>query len=151
MPQPVVLIIFSCQTGETEKLALSAAVGAIQGRALIRLRRLPDADPSQTDETLKRMRKEYVPPSENDLIGADAIILTSNSRSDDSAEPWNSFLPLLRNLQTHGKLQNKLRSVIGGIAPSVTDLGFVAFEDAMMDCAALGRSLAEEARATKPQ
>ena len=151
MSQPVVLIIFSCQTGETEKLALSAAVGAIQGRALIRLRRLPDSDPSQTSETLARMRKEYVPPTENDLIGANAIILTSNLRSDDSAGPWNSFLQVLRNLRTQGKLEDKVRAVIGGIAPSVTDLGFVAFEDAMMDCVALGRSLAEEARASRPQ
>src|SRR4029453_15436719 len=148
MPQPVVLIIFSCQTGDTEKLALSAAVGAIQGRALIRLRRLPDADPSRTSETLKRMRKEYVPPTETDLVGADAVILASSSTSDESSEAWDLFLPLLRTLPTQGKLENKGCSVIGGIAPSVTDLGFVAFEGAMMDSAALGRSLAEEARAS---
>ena len=151
MPQPVVLIIFSCQTGETEKLALSAAVGAIQGRALIRLRRLPDPDSSQTSETLARMRKEYVPPKEPDIAGADVVILASDSSCDSSSEPWSTFLTDLRKLRTQGKLEDKLRAVIGGIAPSVTDLGFVAFEDAMMDCAALGRSLAEEARASKPQ
>jgi hypothetical protein len=76
--KPVVLIIFSCQTGDTEKLALSAAVGAIQGRALIRLRRLPDPEHSDATETLTRMRKEYVPPAEKDILGANVVILASS-------------------------------------------------------------------------
>jgi flavodoxin len=143
MPQPVVLIIFSCQTGDTEKLALSAAVGAIQGRALIRLRRLPETDSASTSETLKRMRKEYVAPSETDIAGADVILLVSSPTLDNSTEPWDTFVTTLRKLQ--GKLEDKVRAAIGGIAPYVTDLGFVAFGDAMMDSAALGRSLAEEA------
>ena len=37
-----VLVIFSCRSGSTEKLALAAAVGAVQARANIRLRLLPD-------------------------------------------------------------------------------------------------------------
>jgi len=38
-----VVVVFYSRTGSTERLALAAAVGAVQGRALIRLRRLPDS------------------------------------------------------------------------------------------------------------
>ena len=151
MSQPVVLIIFSCQTGDTEKLALSAAVGAIQGRALIRLRRLPDPEHSDATETLTRMRKEYVPPAEKDILGANVVILASSPGSLRSETPWNAFLPVLRQLQRDGQLENKVRAAVGSIAASVADLGFVAFEDAMMDCVALGRNLAETANAPKAQ
>ena len=146
MSQPVVLIVFSCQTGDIGKLALSAAVGAIQGRALIRLRRLPEADSAPLNDTLKRMRKEYVAPTETDVAGADVVLLVSSLTANNS-EPWNTFVTTLRN---RGKLNNKLCAVIGSIAPAVSDLGFTAF-DAMIDCVGLGRDLAEKARASKQQ
>jgi hypothetical protein len=146
MPQPVVLIIFSCQTGDTEKLALTAAVGAIQGRALIRLRRLPETDPASATETLKRMRKEYVSPTETDIAGADVILLVSNPTLDDS---WDPFVTTLRNVQA--ELKKKICTAIGGVTHSVTDLGFIPSEDAMMDCVALGRNLAEKAHASRTQ
>jgi hypothetical protein len=57
-----VLIIFSSSTGATEALALAAAVGAVQARANIRLRRLPDQS-AGNGEDLIRMRREYVPPA----------------------------------------------------------------------------------------
>jgi hypothetical protein len=148
MSQPVVLITFSCQTGDTERLALSAAVGAIQGRALIRLRRLPDSEAAGNTETLLRMRKEYVPPTEGDILGADVVILVSHSDTIPSAAPWADFLSLLRKLRADGKLLNKLGAATGGIALSVADLEFMKPED-MMDSVALGRTLAERARALK--
>lgn len=148
MPQPVVLITFSCQTGDTEKLALSAAVGAIQGRALIRLRRLPDVDAAEETETLLRMRKEYVPPTEADVLGANAVILVSHANTAPSTAPWQGFLSLLRKLRSEGKLTNKLGAAIGGIASSLADLEFFT-PDSMMDSVALGRTLAERARAVK--
>ena len=37
------LVIFSSLCGNTERLALAAAVGAVQARANIRMRRLPDS------------------------------------------------------------------------------------------------------------
>ena len=150
MPQPIVLIIFSCQTGETEKNALSAAVGAIQGRALIRLRRLPDPDESELSETLKRMRKEYVAPTEVDIHGADVVILASGTDAG-SAKPWQTLTALLRKLRSEGKLENKTLAALGGIAASVADLGFTAPENAMMDSVAFGRGLAEKALASKPR
>src|SRR5262245_48689833 len=75
-----VLVIFYSRSGATEKLALAAAVGAVQARASIRLRRLPDPDESvsSSEEALVRMRKEYVPPAEPDVKWADAIIIALN-------------------------------------------------------------------------
>ena len=67
-----VLITFYCRTGDTELLALAAAVGAVQARANIRLRRLPDSIPVTPDSNnaLTRMCKEYVPPTEADVLRA---------------------------------------------------------------------------------
>lgn len=146
MSQAVVLIVFSCQTGDTERLALSAAVGAIQGRALIRLRRLPDAEDAEDTETLRRMRKEYVRPTEADILGADVVILVSHPDTVSSA--WADFISLLTKLRTDGKLTNKPGVAIGGIAASVAALDFTTPES-MMDSVALGRTLAERARALK--
>jgi hypothetical protein len=74
-----VLVIFSSCTGDTEKLALAAAVGAVQGRANIRLRRLPDQS-SGNGEDLLRMRREYVPPTARDTVWADAVIIAMNQK-----------------------------------------------------------------------
>jgi len=72
-----VLVIFYSRSGSTENLALAAAVGAVQARANIRLRRLPDSGEESPDgsEALARMRKEYVPPTQADALWADAVII----------------------------------------------------------------------------
>ena len=77
-----VLVIFYSRTGETEKLALAAAVGAVQARASIRLRRLPhpEGEPSSDGEALIRMRKEYVLPAQADTLWADAVIIGLNGK-----------------------------------------------------------------------
>ena len=77
-----VLVIFYCCTGETESLALAAAVGAVQARANIRMRRLTDAgeDIPECRDTLARMRREYVPPTAADMIWADAVIIGMNGK-----------------------------------------------------------------------
>jgi len=69
-----VLVIFDSCSGATETLALAAAVGAVQARANIRMRRLPDTSP-ESNETLARMRREYVPPTPADVLWADAVII----------------------------------------------------------------------------
>jgi hypothetical protein len=74
-----VLVIFASSTGATEKLALAAAVGAIQARASIRMRRLPDQS-SGSGEDLIRMRREYVPPTAPDAAWADAVIIAMNRK-----------------------------------------------------------------------
>jgi hypothetical protein len=75
-----VLVIF-CSDGELmEQLALAAAVGAVQARANIRIRRLPATDerPGPVAEPLARMQREYVPPTTADAIWADAVIIGMN-------------------------------------------------------------------------
>jgi NAD(P)H dehydrogenase (quinone) len=79
MPPVNVLIIFSSRTGVTEKLALAAAVGAVQARANIRLRRLPEGVEG-SGEDLARMTREYVPPTQADALWADAIIVGLNGK-----------------------------------------------------------------------
>jgi multimeric flavodoxin WrbA len=74
-----VLVIFHSCSGETEKLALAAAVGAVQARANIRMRRLPDNSP-ESNETLSRMRREYVAPTTADTLWADAVIIGMNGK-----------------------------------------------------------------------
>jgi len=75
-----VLVIFSSLCGNTETLALAAAVGAVQARASIRMRRLPDSGETipACQDTLTRMRKEYVPPTSADTQWADAVIIGMN-------------------------------------------------------------------------
>jgi hypothetical protein len=68
-----VLVIFYSVSGETEKLALAAAVGAVQARANIRMRRLTDSGEESPECT--RMRREYIPPKQTDALWADAIIV----------------------------------------------------------------------------
>ncbi len=76
-----VVVVFYSRTGRTEQLALAAAVGAVQGRANIRLRRLPDmADEAaitsvpEWKENRDRMNMEYVAPRGADVAWADAIV-----------------------------------------------------------------------------
>ena len=78
-PVNVLVIFYSC-SGRTEKLALAAAVGAVQARANIRMRRLTDSGEQipECNEALARMRKEYVPPAPTDAVWADAVIIGMN-------------------------------------------------------------------------
>lgn len=80
-PVNVLVIFYSC-CGKTEKLALAAAVGAVQARANIRMRRLTDAgeEVPECKDALARMRKEYVPPAPQDVVWADAVIVGMNGK-----------------------------------------------------------------------
>jgi len=77
-----VLLVFQSRTGRTEKLTLAAAVGAVQARADIRLRRLTSVreESGEHDETLDRMLREYVPPTVADARWADAVIIAANGK-----------------------------------------------------------------------
>lgn len=70
-PEIHILVLFSCWTGEVEQLALAAAVGAVQARALIRLRRM--ADP--TDSPNDRLSRDYVAPRAADTAWADGFVM----------------------------------------------------------------------------
>src|SRR6187431_900203 len=73
--QTIVVVTFYSRGGTTERLATAAAVGAVQMRAGIRMRRVPDVNPAaalaqfpEHREELRRMHKEYVVPREADLV-----------------------------------------------------------------------------------
>jgi hypothetical protein len=115
--QHVVVVAFSSRCGTTEHLALSAAVGAVQARALIRMRRLADVDngqalPGDCAATLARMRKEYVPPTEADLLGADAFVFAASAGMTVSADEWTEFLALLTRLALEGQLTGKAVTIV---------------------------------------
>ena len=92
MTPVIVLVTFYSRCGTTETLASAAAVGAVQVRANIRLRRVPDTSAEKTltefpncRESLVRMHKEYVAPTEADVLGADAIVLVPPAGFDSSS------------------------------------------------------------------
>jgi NAD(P)H dehydrogenase (quinone) len=146
-----VLVIFYSRRGETERLALAAGVGAIQARANIRLRRLPDlADPQtiQADaswrENLERMNKDYIAPREVDTQWADALIL---------AAPRDCFAETARYLDSaRTPLSGKLCAAIGPCAEAAAGAGLLVVppstED-LKDPVCYGRRVTEEARAKK--
>jgi NAD(P)H dehydrogenase (quinone) len=120
MPQTVVVVTFYSRSGETERLATAAAVGAVQARAGIRMRRLPDADPNatlarypQAKESLERMHTEYVPPKEADILAADALILGLPADVGPSAAECSPYFQLLMRLHAEGKLAGKAAAAVG--------------------------------------
>lgn len=101
MADPVnVLVVFYSRYGETERLALAAALGAIQEEALIRLRRLADRADAGTiaadtawATSLARMQRDYVTPRPADPVWADLIILATPLRSDGEVDGYAASLP----------------------------------------------------------
>lgn len=110
-----VLITFYSHTGWTEKLALAAALGAVQGRANIRLRRIDAAVDEKTVESLPgwkenrdRMDQEYVAPREADAEWADALVTGTPADLEESNEELREYFDLLEVLRSRGKLDGKI-------------------------------------------
>ena len=83
MADPVhVLVIFGSSSELTEQLALASAVGAVQSRASIRIRQLssPEDAVRLGNAELSRMQREYVPPTRDDAVWADAIIIAMHNK-----------------------------------------------------------------------
>ena len=138
MTQPIVLITFYSRCGSTEKLALSAAVGAVQARGSIRLRRVPDVSSfNDCAEALARMRKEYVAPLEADILGANALVVAMPSGFSPTSPEWVQYYALIERLRFEGKLQGKLEVVI--------DSG-ISIDSAIV----LGRNTVDRVRALAP-
>jgi len=76
-----VVIVFDSRDESIERLALAAAVGAVQGRAFIRLRRFPGTPD----------HREYVTPRDADAEWADAFLVASQSVPPE-AETWLAAL-----------------------------------------------------------
>ena len=120
MAQTIVVVTFYSRGGTTERLATAAAVGAVQMRAGIRMRRVPDADPAATltqfpehREELRRMHKEYVAPREADVVAADVLVMASTADVTPASPEWQAFFDLLARLHAEGQLRRKVAAVVG--------------------------------------
>jgi len=114
LQSPGILITFRSRSGAAERLALAAAVGAVQARGSIRLRRMPDdggeAVSPHGREILERMRREYTAPSGADAEWADALVLCGSAGAEAGA--WASWLDILTRLQAGGNLEGKVGAVV---------------------------------------
>lgn len=124
-----VFIIFYSRCGLAEKLALAAAVGAVQARASIRLRRLPDVnavmtiqDTEECRANFERMRKEYVAPLEKDLLNADAFVFAARDTFEATDPEWGNLLNMLATLCSDGLLTNKPAVVVAASDTAVSEL-----------------------------
>lgn len=141
-----ILVIFACENGDVEQLALASAVGAVQARASIRLRRLTDPARSpnaRSNAAAERMDQDYVPPRATDVAWADGLVLAV-------ADPYNSQLQALGALAGKPAVSLIEGSVKAGLKEgelfSDSDMGQGRDRDRAR---LLGRQVAETARARK--
>jgi NAD(P)H dehydrogenase (quinone) len=94
-----VLVVFYSRHGTTEKLALAAGLGAIQGKANIRLRRVADLADRKTIEAstswqqnVDRMSRDYVAPRPADPVWADVIVLATPRETSAELEQYCALL-----------------------------------------------------------
>src|ERR1700691_4111602 len=109
------LITFGSRSGSMEKVALAAALGAVQARANIRLRWLRENVDDQTIDSVPewrenraRMAKEYIAPREIDFLWADVLVLGLPARDGVSSPELKTYLDGLMALQAAGKLHGKV-------------------------------------------
>src|ERR1700689_3202389 len=93
------LVTFSSRTGSTEKLALAAALGAVQARSYIRLRWLREnVEDEMVDRVPEwranraRMAKEYIAPREVDFLWADVLMIGMPARDGVTSPEWRIYL-----------------------------------------------------------
>ena len=149
-----VVVVFFSRTGATEQLALAAAVGAVQGRANIRLRRLPDvadeatiAGNPQWKENRERMNKEYVAPRETDAAWADAIVIGIAAGTDNVSPEFGAYTGKIGAVFADGSGNHALRA-------SMERAGLIVLpderaSDALTEARLLGRRAAEAARSRR--
>ena len=154
MSQPAVVVVFTSRCGATETIAHAAAVGTVNARRLPRLRRISDDDrpvsPECTD-TLRRMQKEYVPPSEADIAGSAGLIIVPGAGMTPSSEVWRSFMTVLERTAAEGKLSGKVGAVIdvgdgqtvASFSSALAALGFALIAGKGRDARAHGRAVGD--------
>jgi multimeric flavodoxin WrbA len=147
-----VLVVFWSRWGETERLALAAAEGAVQGRANIRLRWLREEAPAEQvhsdpawEQNRARMEKEYIAPRAVDVEWATGVVLATPGRGGSEDAQWDAFFAL-------GSFQGKHGATPGGLAERLTKAGVALVDHASGGAAGvdlarlLGRRVAESAR-----
>lgn len=159
MAQPSVVVVFSSLCGTTETLAHAAAVGVVNARALPRLRRLADNGspaPPECADTLRRMRKEYVPPTEADIAGSPALVIVPSAAMTPESDVWQPLLATLDRLVSAGKLTGKLAAVIdagdrdtvASFSSALSARGFTLIAASGSDARAHGRAVGAAVRAS---
>jgi hypothetical protein len=161
-----VVVLFHSSLGSTERLALAAAVGAVQGRANIRLRRLSDAVHGALfhalpgwKESRARMEQEYIPPRDEDATWADAIVAGMPGGMTLSPA-FQRYFDSLRGLRDQGSLEWKIGAAFTrglGADPlyaAIHEAGlmpvpFLPDGDALVAAQAQGRKVAEAARSLR--
>lgn len=108
------LVVFYTQYGAAEQLALAAGVGALQGRANIRLRRLEDPGDDAacaSDEARRaeraRLLRDYVLPRPADPAWADVIVFATSAGGSGQIEAY------VQSLAGIGSMAGKLAAVLG--------------------------------------
>jgi flavodoxin len=115
MAQPAVVVVFSSRCGATETIAHAAAIGTVNARALPRLRWLTHDGvvvPPECAVTWRRLQKEYVPPTEPDIVGSQALIIVPSAGMTPSSDQWQPFVALLDRMAQARTLAGKVGAVI---------------------------------------
>ena len=115
MAQPAVVVAFSSRCGTTETIAHAAAIGTVNARALPRLRWLTHDGlvvPAECAVTFRRLQKEYVPPTEADILGSQGLIIVPSAGMTPSSHEWQPFIALLDRLADARMLTGKVGAVI---------------------------------------
>jgi len=152
MAQPAVVVVFSSRCGATETIAHAAAVGVVNARALPRLRRLTDDGgqvPAECADTLRRMHKEYVAPSEKDIAAAPGLVIVPTPGMTPASTTWQSFIDVLDGLASAGTLAGKVAAVIdagdrqtvASFSSVLTERGFALVSADGGDARAHGRAV----------
>ena len=119
MPAENILVAFWSRTGNTERLALGAALGAVQAKAKIRLRWLREGvEDTELDSipewrvNRERMSKEYIEPRDDDFTWADGLVIAIPATLRLDADEVRKYLDALAASRTTGKLRSKAAALI---------------------------------------
>lgn len=119
MPAENILVTFWSRTGKTERLALGAALGAVQAKAKIRLRWLREGVEDSALDSIpewrvnrERMGKEYIEPREDDFAWADGMVIAIPASLSLAATELKMYLHALATARSNGKLRMTAAAVI---------------------------------------
>ena len=160
-----VVVVFYSRTGSTEKMALAAAVGAVEGKANIRLRRIPEIAGDEAIATVPgwkenhdRMSWEYIAPREADMLWAEGLIVAIPDWLSLSSPEVKSYLDGLagKDALAGKKLAGKFAAALGpgGLDQALNAAGLTVVPPATgadaAECARLaGVRVADAVRAEK--
>jgi hypothetical protein len=139
----------------------------VQGRANIRLRKLPDTADAATIERVPewkenraRMDREYVAPRESDAAWADAILTGMPAGETALCAEFQTYFDSLEALRSQGKLEGKLGALFtqgisaGPLSAAIDRAGLIGLPemegpDALEAARLQGRRVADAARSLR--